>query len=91
MQAESYPYFPVFGQNLRFSPNTETYGYDSVHIRENTDLRKPVVRHISRSVLLNIFSHNLDLRENISFVSPQKLFVREYMNYLTARKLKARK
>ena len=40
-----------------------------MHIRENTDQRKPVFRHISGSVLLNIFSHNLDLRENIGFVS----------------------
>ena len=39
----------------------------------------------------NIFSHNLDLRENISFVNAQKLFLREYMNCLTAPKLKARK
>ena len=52
---------------------------------------KPVFRHISRNVLLEIFSHNLDLRENISFVSARKLLVREYMNCLTVRKLKARK
>ena len=55
------------------------------------DRRKPLFRHISRSALLNIFSHNLDLRENISFVSAQELFVREYRNCLTARKLAARK
>ena len=48
---------------------------------------KPVFWHISRRVLLNIFfSHNLDLSENISFVSTQKLFMRVYMNCLTARK-----
>ena len=55
------------------------------------DRRKPLFRHISRSALLNIFSHNLDLRENIRFVSAQELFVREYRNCLTARKLAARK
>ena len=44
------------------------------------------LRHISLSVLLIIFSHNLDLRENVSFASARKLFVREYMNCLTARK-----
>ena len=40
---------------------------------------------------MNIFSHNLDLRENISSGSARKLFTREYMNCLTVRKLKARK
>ena len=52
---------------------------------------KSVFLHISRSVLLNVFSLNLAIRENLSFVSVLKLLVREYMNYLTARKLKARK
>ena len=33
------------------------------------DQRKPAFWHISRHVLLNIFSHNLDLRKNINFVS----------------------
>ena len=40
---------------------------------------------------MNIFSHNLDLRENVSSASARKLFTREYMNRLSARKLKARK
>ena len=39
----------------------------------------------------NIFSYNLDLRENVSFSSVRKLFVHKYVNCLTARKLKARK
>ena len=42
---------------------------DSVQKRGNTDQRKNVFWDILRSVLLNIFSHNLDLRENISFVT----------------------
>ena len=58
---------------------------------ENSDQRKPQFRNISCSVLLNIFSHNLDLRENRSFVSARKLIVREYINCLNARKLKAQK
>ena len=61
MWTESYRHLPVFGQNLRFCPNTGKYEYDLVHIRENTDRRKSVFRHISRSVLLSIFSHKLDL------------------------------
>ena len=55
------------------------------------DQRKPVFWRISRSVFLNIFSHKLDLRENISFLSARKLLLREYMNCLTAQKLKTRK
>ena len=55
------------------------YGYDSIHIRENTDQRK------------SLLSRNFDLRENISFVSARKLLVRECMNCLIARKLKAQK
>ena len=40
----------------------------------------------------NIFSHNLDLRENISFVSARKLFLREYINCLpTCAKIKGAK
>ena len=66
-------------------------GYDSVHLGENTDQRKPVFQHISHSFLLKISSHSLDLRENKIFVSGRKLFVREYRNCLTARKLEARK
>ena len=50
---------------------TWKYGYDPVRIWENTVQRKPVFQHISRSVLLHIFSHNLDLCENISFISAQ--------------------
>ena len=47
---ELYPYFPVFGQNQRwFCPNKGKYGYDSAHIRENMDQRKPIFRHISHS------------------------------------------
>ena len=87
----SYPYFPVFGQNLRFCLDTGKCGYDFVHIWENTDQRKPVFQHISCSVLLNIFSHNLALRKNISFASARKFFVREHMNCLTAQNSKARK
>ena len=34
--------FPVFGQILLFCPNTGKYGYDSIHIRENTNQRKSV-------------------------------------------------
>ena len=30
---ESYPYFPIFSQNRKFSPNTGKYGYDSGNIR----------------------------------------------------------
>ena len=56
-------HFPVFGQNLGFCLNTGKYGYDSIHIRENTDQRKAVFPHISRSVLLDILNHNLDQRE----------------------------
>ena len=66
------------------------YGYDSVSIQENTGQKRPAFRHISRRVLLKTFSHNLDLRKNTSSVSARKLFVRESMNCLTARKLKAR-
>ena len=36
MWADLYPYFPVFRQNLWFCPNTGKYGYDSVHIRQNS-------------------------------------------------------
>ena len=38
---ESYPKFPVYGQNVRVCPYTGKKGYNSVHIRENTDERKP--------------------------------------------------
>ena len=82
IRAFSNPYFPVCGQNnirgkiqIRVCPYTGKYGSEKVRISS-----------YSCSALLNIFSHNLDLRENISFVSGQKLFVREYMNCLTARK-----
>ena len=52
------PYLPVCGQNrIRIfqyldCPNTGKCGYDSVHMRENRDQRKPGFRHISRSILL---------------------------------------
>ena len=49
-------YFPVFGQNRKFCPNTGKYRYDSVHIRENTDSRNPVFGHISRSGVLGDIS-----------------------------------
>ena len=32
-------YFYVFGQILQFCLSTKKYGYDSVHIQENTDVR----------------------------------------------------
>ena len=83
MRAFSDPYFPVYGQNRIV--NTGKYGYDFVHILEITDQRKPLFRHISCNVLRNIFSHTLDLRENISFVSWRKLFLRDYMNWLTVK------
>ena len=38
---ESCQYFPDFGQNWRFCLNKGKYGYDSAHIRENMDQRKP--------------------------------------------------
>ena len=66
---ESYPYFPVFGQNQRFCLNTGKYGYKSAHIWENTNQRKPVFWHISCSLLLDIFSRHLNIGENISFAS----------------------
>ena len=59
IRAFSDPYFPLVWQNLCFCPNAGKYGYDSVHIPGNMDQRKHVFRHISRNVLLNIFSHNL--------------------------------
>ena len=71
-------------RNLQFCPNTGKYGYNSVRILGNTDQRKPTCQHISRSVLLNISSHNLDLLENISFFSFRKLFVHKYINCLAA-------
>ena len=43
-------------------------------------------------VLLNIFSHSLNLRKDISFVSAREIFVRQNnINCLTVRKLKVRK
>ena len=50
---ESYQYFPVYEQNLQY---TEKYGYNSVHIRENTDQRKVIFWHISPSAYRNNFS-----------------------------------
>ena len=34
---------------VKYVENTRKYEYDSLHIRENTDQRNPVFRHISRS------------------------------------------
>ena len=83
--------FSLSGQNsIRIFPYLDRFS-DSVLIPENTGQGKPVFQHISRSVLLNIFSHNLDLRENVSLVSARKLFMHRYMNCLTAQKLKTRK
>ena len=68
-------YFLVCGQSrIRIFPsnfcrNTGKYRDDSVHILKNTDQRKLVFRRSSRSVLLNIFSHKLDLQRNIGFAS----------------------
>ena len=62
MQAFSDPYFRAYGQNhIRIfpyldSPNTGKYGYDSAHIREDTDHRKPVLQHISRSERIGVES-----------------------------------
>ena len=54
------PYFPVFVQNpIRIFPYL-----DRISIYGKIGIRKPVFHHISRSVLLNIFSFNLDLLEN---------------------------
>ena len=36
---ESYPYFPVYGQNLQCK---RKYGHGFIHIRKNTDLKKLV-------------------------------------------------
>ena len=55
----------------------------------NTDQRKPVFWRISCIVLVNIFSHYIDLRKNTSCVSARKLFVSKYMSCLTAQKLNA--
>ena len=49
-----YPYFSVYRQNLQY---TGKYGYNSVYIREDTDQRKPVFRHVSHSVYRNNFSY----------------------------------
>ena len=49
------------------------------------------IRSFKTFYLTFSFSHNLDLRENVSFVSARKLFLRKFMNCLTGRKLKARK
>ena len=65
IRAFSDPHFPAYGQNCtRIFPYldrisdpleiTEKYGYDSAHIRENTDQRKPVFRHISHSERIGV-------------------------------------
>ena len=43
--AELYPYFPIFGRNLKFCPSKGKCGYNSVHIWENKDQRKPGFRY----------------------------------------------
>ena len=74
-RAFSDTYFPVYGQNLiRTSPCLNRIS--DIRIRESPYFG------IFHSVLLNILSHNLDLREKV---------LREYMNCLTAPKLKTRK
>ena len=72
------PDTPIWTESERFCPDRGKYGYDSVHVPENMDKRKPVFWHISRHVLLNIFSHNLDLRQNISFVSAKIIHAQIY-------------
>ena len=72
------PYFPAFGQNIIFLYldriydirdllflNTGKYRSDSVHIQKNIDQTKSIFWHISHSVLLIIFSCNLNLRTQI--------------------------
>ena len=49
-----YPYFSLYRQNLQY---TGKYGYNSVYMREDTDQRKPVFRHISPCVYRNNFSY----------------------------------
>ena len=76
IRALSDPYFPKCEQ---YRIRTGKYGYDSVYIRENTEQRKPVFRDILRSVLLNIFSHNLDHAKKMFF---------QCVKVIRARKLK---
>ena len=54
ISTESYSYFPVYGQNLRY---TGKFGYDCIYMRENTDQKNAVFRHISPSTCRNNFSY----------------------------------
>ena len=63
---------------IRFCPYTGKYGS-----------KKARFSGYFTQCLADILSPNLDLHKNLSFVSARKLLVREYMNCLTARKLKA--
>ena len=58
--AFSNPDFAVFGQNRIFCLNTGKYRYDSVHIRGNTDQRKPVFGHVSSIRILCDISERLE-------------------------------
>ena len=76
---ESYPYFSVFGQNRRICPNTRKYGYDSVHIRENTGHRKQqgynqkrkLFRNnssaLAHSSVKNIYNEQLPLKSSVQW------------------------
>ena len=46
IRTEYYLHLLLFGKNPWFFPNTEKY--DSVHIQENTDPRKPVFGHLAQ-------------------------------------------
>ena len=46
IRTESYLYLLLFGKNPWFFPNTQKY--DSVHIQENTDPRKPLFAHLAQ-------------------------------------------
>ena len=59
---ESYPKFPVYGQNVRVCPYTGKKGYNSVHIRENTDKRKPAFwRSATQRFSYQTFNQNLNI------------------------------
>ena len=66
LSSESYPYFPVYGHNLRYKGK---YRYDSVHMRENRDQRKPVFRHTSPSAYCcSYVSFNLTLLNWVMYI-----------------------
>ena len=52
---ESYPNFSVYGQNVRVCPYMGKKGYNSVHIRENTDERACVLAQCYAEVFLPDF------------------------------------